>query len=73
MRHVQGFYYDADGAIVGIQYVRCDPAGTVTSGSGATASRPTGQPVGSMWYDTTLSKPIWFDGTSWRDATGTVV
>lgn len=29
--------------------------------------------VGRPCYDTTLSKPIWSDGTQWRDATGTVV
>jgi hypothetical protein len=72
-RRVQVFYYDAHGEICGIKQVRCDPAGTVTSGSGATASRPTGHPVGSMWYDTTLHKPIWYDGSAWRDATGTIV
>lgn len=48
---------------------------TIGTGSGATASRPSASTVGaaSMWYDTTLHKPIWSDGTSWRDATGTVV
>lgn len=29
--------------------------------------------AGAMAYDTTLSKPIWSDGTYWRDATGTRV
>ncbi len=28
---------------------------------------------GTMILDTTLNKPIWSDGTNWRDATGTVV
>ena len=29
--------------------------------------------VGAMIYDITLSKPIWSDGTTWRDAGGTAV
>jgi len=40
-----------------------------------TASRPapgmSGR--GAMIYDTTLSKPLWSDGTVWRDATGAAV
>lgn len=28
---------------------------------------------GSMLYDTTLGKPVWSDGTNWRDAVGTIV
>jgi hypothetical protein len=58
-------------------------AGTVGVGAGhairtgraVTASRPSASTVGSgaMFYDTTLSKPIWSDGTTWKDATGTAV
>jgi peptidoglycan/xylan/chitin deacetylase (PgdA/CDA1 family) len=29
--------------------------------------------VGDMVFDTTLGKPIWYNGTNWVDATGTVV
>lgn len=29
--------------------------------------------VGAAVYDTTLLVPVWSDGTSWRNATGTVV
>ena len=25
------------------------------------------------FFDTTLGKPIWWDGSAWRDATGTSV
>jgi hypothetical protein len=40
----------------------------------ATGSRPGAYVgVGAMVYDTTLHKPIWSDGTVWRDATGTAV
>ncbi|WP_250029798.1 glycosyl hydrolase family 28-related protein [Paractinoplanes maris] len=49
--------------------------GTVQPGSGVTGSRPSASSAGAgaMWFDTTLDKPIWSDGTAWRDATGTTV
>lgn len=40
--------------------------------SGNTASRPAHR-AGLMYFDTTLAKPIWSDGTNWKDATGTTV
>jgi hypothetical protein len=39
----------------------------------ATVSRPTAPVKGQMFYDTTLNKPIWYNGTAWTDATGTSV
>jgi hypothetical protein len=41
----------------------------------ATGSRPTAASAGAgaMIYDTTLSKPIWSNGTVWKDAAGTTV
>ncbi len=44
-------------------------------GRGTTANRPSAVTVGSggTWFDTTLVKPIWSDGTVWRDSTGTAV
>lgn len=49
--------------------------GALQSGTGVTGSRPSASTcgAGAMWYDTTLSKPIWSDGTVWRDAAGTAV
>jgi hypothetical protein len=49
--------------------------GAIKSRAVATGSRPAANTVaaGSRIYDTTLSKPIWSDGTTWRDATGTAV
>jgi len=45
------------------------------TGKNTTANRPSAPAVGvgSQFYDTTLSKPIWSDGAVWRDAAGTVV
>jgi hypothetical protein len=42
--------------------------------SGPTANRPaTFLVIGQQYFDTTLGYPIWYDGTDWVDATGTVV
>ncbi len=54
-----------------------DATGWAADGSQpfATASRPTAANVGvsGSYYDTTLGKPCWSDGTTWRDATGVAV
>ena len=46
---------------------------SVTNRAYTTAARPNAVTAGdgAMIYDTTLNKPIWSDGTVWRDATGT--
>lgn len=42
--------------------------------SGTTAQRPTQYLViGQVYYDQSLGKPIWWFGSNWRDAAGTVV
>lgn len=52
-------------------------AGTQTfkTGQAATASRPSAatRGKGAQFYDTTLNRPIWSDGVTWRDAAGTAV
>jgi hypothetical protein len=49
--------------------------GGIRTGVFTTATRPSAATfgAGTHIYDTTLSKPIWSDGTAWRDAAGTVV
>ena len=45
-----------------------------TSQSGITANRPVRTLyIGRFYFDTTLGKPIWYDGAGWVDATGTSV
>lgn len=39
--------------------------------SGVTGSRPTVTTVGYCYWDTTLGKPIYWNGTDWSDAAGT--
>ncbi len=48
---------------------------TVQSRRGTTANRPSASIVGAgaRYYDTTLGKPIWSNGSVWKDAAGTTV
>lgn len=48
-------------------------ADALTPASGTTARRPTTKTVGYQYYDTTLGKPIWWNGTVWKDAAGVTV
>jgi len=41
--------------------------------SGATGARPTVSIIGTQFFDTTLNKPVWWNGTVWKDATGATV
>ena len=41
--------------------------------SGESTDRPTGLKVGECYFDTTLNKPIWWNGQSFVDANGVVV
>jgi hypothetical protein len=49
-----------------------------TPASGTTANRPVSVPraplaIGQYYFDTTLGIPIWWNGTNWINASGTVV
>lgn len=41
--------------------------------NGTSSNRPSSPSVGTRYFDTTLGKPIWFNGTNWVDAAGTIV
>lgn len=41
--------------------------------SGSTAQRPANVPAYFCYFDTTLGKPIWWNGAEWKDATGVKV
>lgn len=41
--------------------------------NGASASRPLSSIVGQYYFDTTLGRPIWWDGASFVDADGNVI
>ena len=38
---------------------------------GTTAQRPADPELYKPYFDTTLGKPIWWDGTDWKDSSGT--
>lgn len=44
-----------------------------TNSSGTTANRPTTVTTGYMYFDTTLGIPIFWNGSSWRNASGGAV
>jgi type II secretory pathway component PulK len=45
-----------------------------TPSAGTTGSRPsTDLQIGQQYFDTTINRPIWWDGTNWINAAGTVV
>ena len=69
---------DAAASRATIQGVIVGPPETgyaLRTGRAPTNARPDAGAVGSggMFFDLTLSKPIWSDGATWRDATGVVV
>jgi hypothetical protein len=42
--------------------------------AGITANRPvTNVQIGQFYFDTTLGIPIWYNGTVWKNASGTTV
>lgn len=45
----------------------------IVSSHGSSAQRPAIRSIGTMYFDTTLGKPIYWNGTNWVDATGTSV
>jgi hypothetical protein len=45
-----------------------------TPQNGTTANRPTQNlQIGQFYFDTTLGIPIWYNGTVWKNASGTTV
>ena len=48
-------------------------SGSQPINSFTTANRPAGATTGYMGFDTDLGQPIWYSGTDWVDATGTIV
>jgi len=48
------------------------PRGYVTRNS-TTALRPTTSVLGEFYFDTTVNRPVWWNGTSYKDAAGNVI
>ena len=62
-------YTAATGAFTAAQPAVAD----ITWAGGVTGSRPASPILYQPYFDTTLAKPIWWDGTNWVDATGAIV
>jgi hypothetical protein len=46
----------------------------IVPSSGITADRPIENlQIGQYYFDTTIGRPIWWNGTNWINASGTVV
>lgn len=74
--YADGATWNPSGTGEGLHIVRS--GGTykriVEHNSSTTAARPTtGLYIGMQVFDTTLGKPIWWNGTVWKDAAGTTV
>ena len=41
--------------------------------SGITSNRPPTPIIGQFYFDTTVTKPTWWNGTNWTTADGTIV
>lgn len=52
-----------------------DASGTPSSvaRSGATGERPQNVLAGFCYFDKTINKPVWWNGSSWTDASGTTM
>lgn len=66
-----GTYLDSSRSSFG-RNLALSPSNWVSTGAGATASRPTSPALGAMWYDTAVG-PIWWNGSQWRNAANAVV
>lgn len=65
--YTQGLYYKRGDVLVSVAFDNANKSGT-------TENRPTSLvSVGFQYFDTTLGKPIYYNGTEWVDATGTTV
>jgi hypothetical protein len=61
------YFYEVGSAYVPHQF------NSVTLPSGKTDDRPDPSFIGQNYFDTTLSKPIWWNGSKWVDSMGTEV
>lgn len=46
---------------------------TAVRNGGATLNRPESPATFEFYFDTTIGKPIWYDGAQWVDAAGAVI
>lgn len=57
----------------GLEKIPISFLGNIANNSGKTEDRPTNADKGFQYYDTDINKPIWWNGFSWTDASGSTV
>ena len=57
----------------GLEKIPISFLGNIANNSGKTEDRPTNADKGFQYYDTDINKPIWWNGSSWTDASGSTV
>ena len=67
---VEGLDPVASGDFVTKSYMESNTLGLLV---GDTASRPAGAATGTMYFNTSLGYPMWFNGTNWVNATGAYI
>jgi len=50
-----------------------DVAASINTSNQSGSSRPANPSIGPAFYDTSLGKPIWWNGAIWTDAFGVAV
>lgn len=62
-----------DRALLDMLRKMADAINEADTPTGTTTNRPRGADLrtGRRYFDTTIGKPIWFNGTIWVDSTGT--
>ena len=74
------FYFDDYSKVLRLYFTQIDSfsQSIAIPASGTTANRPVDNvqsplSIGQFYFDTTLGRPIWYNGTNWVNASGTVV
>ena len=55
---------DQDGRLTRLEYGK-------TKSTGKLVDRPNNATVGTFFFDASIGKPVWWNGSKWVDATGT--
>ena len=72
------WYYQVTQHVVDVEYttpdgIKYNPTSDSYNDNGASGGRPTGVRTGFCYFDTTIGKPIWWNGTDWVDNAGATV
>lgn len=60
-------------SLLGNKEATAEPGSRIAIKTDISSHRPINPMNGEMYWDTTIGKPIWWNGSNWKDATGTTV